>query len=488
MLIIILPYLPLLHLPQVEKLASGLGHERSLSVVALNGDTPASRYFARDVLGLQYMPSFVLFPRHSRCAHVGGSTGESMTAGQEVPCRAVPCSVLRQHARADTCCQAHAPHAHTCLHPCVATRAAITHHRRTFYKYKGKARDAKSLLKFMNMVCNQSEDRVWQLGAAGAAEAVAAAAAAESSTVVAAVAPPAAAAAAASGSKLAQGGPGLGVVGSAVLGVAALALAGKVLLGGGGRKAGPEGDLVAEVDSSISRMAGLMVKLLGARVGLSVGKLAQAAGGASASSSPARTTTTIDVVSSSSSSNGNGNGAASSNGAGTKTAPAAAQPATKAAAAAGVTVGAARATVAAATFALPAVSDAAQGFSGSSSGSSLTADAAQLLEAVQGWQPLQQQQQPGYELGVVDVLVQEEEEERFARAPSPEEALEHLGVGHLPGQMLEAGLTGEAVRVTRRLDADEVLRLLEQEGADVNKVLDRLGSEGLLAVEQVDRR
>ena len=34
---------------------------------------------------------------------------------------------------------------------------------RTFFKYKGANRDANSLLKFVNMVCNQSDDRLWQL-------------------------------------------------------------------------------------------------------------------------------------------------------------------------------------------------------------------------------------------------------------------------------------------------------------------------------------
>ncbi|KAL6761624.1 hypothetical protein V8C86DRAFT_837782 [Haematococcus lacustris] len=75
---------------EVEKLATGLAHEPSLSICALSADSAAARYFAKEVLGLTATPSYVLFPKGSR----------------------------------------------------------------TFFKYKGRGRDSSSLLKFLNMVCD----------------------------------------------------------------------------------------------------------------------------------------------------------------------------------------------------------------------------------------------------------------------------------------------------------------------------------------------
>ncbi|GFH31409.1 thioredoxin domain-containing protein, partial [Haematococcus lacustris] len=94
-----LPATTSLNKSQVEKLATGLAHEPSLSICALSADSAAARYFAKEVLGLTATPSYVLFPKGSR----------------------------------------------------------------TFFKYKGRGRDSSSLLKFLNMVCNQNEDHMWQL-------------------------------------------------------------------------------------------------------------------------------------------------------------------------------------------------------------------------------------------------------------------------------------------------------------------------------------
>ncbi len=84
---------------QLERLAEGLSHVPSVRVVALNGDTPEGRAFTREVLGVAYYPSVVTFPQHSR----------------------------------------------------------------TFYKYKGRGRDAESLLRFLNMTCCGREDALWTL-------------------------------------------------------------------------------------------------------------------------------------------------------------------------------------------------------------------------------------------------------------------------------------------------------------------------------------
>lgn len=91
---------PHVHYPtQLERLAEGLSHVPSVRVVALNGDTPEGRAFTREVLGVAYYPSVVTFPQHSR----------------------------------------------------------------TFYKYKGRGRDAESLLRFLNMTCCGREDAMWTL-------------------------------------------------------------------------------------------------------------------------------------------------------------------------------------------------------------------------------------------------------------------------------------------------------------------------------------
>lgn len=86
--------------PEVRRLAQGLkGESNQLSIVSLDCDAPAARYFAKHVLGVPSLPAFCVFPKKSR----------------------------------------------------------------TFYKYKGETRTAESLLKFVNMVCNQNESRLWEI-------------------------------------------------------------------------------------------------------------------------------------------------------------------------------------------------------------------------------------------------------------------------------------------------------------------------------------
>ena len=48
-------------------MAAGLAHEESLAVCALNIDKDeAARYFAKEILGLKFVPGVVLFPKQSR--------------------------------------------------------------------------------------------------------------------------------------------------------------------------------------------------------------------------------------------------------------------------------------------------------------------------------------------------------------------------------------------------------------------------------------
>lgn len=89
---------------QVERLARGLAHERNLRVVALNGDPPEARLFARQVLNASFFPSVVSMPRKSR----------------------------------------------------------------TFYTFKRGSADANSLLRFANMTCRGREESLYALREAGA--------------------------------------------------------------------------------------------------------------------------------------------------------------------------------------------------------------------------------------------------------------------------------------------------------------------------------
>eukprot|EP00983_Pelagomonas_calceolata_P033667 1054508-Pelagomonas_calceolata.AAC.4 len=46
--------------------------------------------------------------------------------------------------------------------PLSATTCRRAHHR-TYYKFKGKAHSSEHLLRFLNMVCNQHDDKTWTL-------------------------------------------------------------------------------------------------------------------------------------------------------------------------------------------------------------------------------------------------------------------------------------------------------------------------------------
>ncbi|KXZ55958.1 EYE2 protein [Gonium pectorale] len=143
---------------ELERLAEGLSHVPNVRIMAVNGDSTEGRVFSREVLGVAYYPSIVSFPAHSR----------------------------------------------------------------TFFKYKGRARDAEALLRFFNMTCCAREDTMWSLRPAGTRAGVAL--------------------------------PGAG-----------------------------QSEVVAELDTSMGRMSSLLVRALGTRMVLTLG-LAKAPGAAAASS------------------------------------------------------------------------------------------------------------------------------------------------------------------------------------------------------------
>ncbi|KAG2445933.1 hypothetical protein HXX76_000536 [Chlamydomonas incerta] len=170
---------------ELERLAEGLSHEQNVRVVAVNGDSPEGRIFSREVLGVAYYPSIISFPEHSR----------------------------------------------------------------TFYKYKGRQRDAESLLRFLNMTCcsRAREDQMWTLRPAGTRAAVAAVPGASKLLPI-----------GMSPSALATG---VGVAALALVGVAAFL-----------RTRTPmQSEVVAELDSSVGRMMGLLLRALGTRVALLLG-------------------------------------------------------------------------------------------------------------------------------------------------------------------------------------------------------------------------
>ncbi|KAG2452497.1 hypothetical protein HYH02_002736 [Chlamydomonas schloesseri] len=170
---------------ELERLAEGLSHEQNVRVVAVNGDSPEGRIFSREVLGVAYYPSIISFPEHSR----------------------------------------------------------------TFYKYKGRQRDAESLLRFLNMTCcsRAREDQMWTLRPAGARAAVATVPGANHLLPI--------------GMSPGALATGVGIAALAVVGVAAFL-----------RTRPPmQSDVVAELDSSVGRMAGLLLRALGTRVALLLG-------------------------------------------------------------------------------------------------------------------------------------------------------------------------------------------------------------------------
>lgn len=204
---------------QIELLAEGMSYDGSVAVACLDADPPVARHLAKDILGSHYFPSFMVFPRHSR----------------------------------------------------------------TYYKYTGGSRDAASLVRFMNMVCKQQEDDLWQLqppatadkdlgSSSGTLGTAAAAARAATSPPAPSISLP---------SSMAHGlaaslRPHAPLLGAALLGLASLAVVARILLPGrppaaGGDPMPAPSNMAVEIDGSLSRLATLMLRLLQARIRLMVG-------------------------------------------------------------------------------------------------------------------------------------------------------------------------------------------------------------------------
>ncbi|EFJ50569.1 hypothetical protein VOLCADRAFT_88507 [Volvox carteri f. nagariensis] len=187
---------------ELERLAEGLSHVSAVRVVAVNCDAAEGRMFAREVLGVAYYPSIISFPEHSR----------------------------------------------------------------TFFKYKGRQRDAESLLRFLNMTCCAREDQMWSLRPLGAKHS-------HQATIVAAggkwfnqylpVGTSPGAMAAAVGSMVLVAAAAAGLVAERRRRAAAAAASGD--------GATVDADVVAELDSSLGRMAALMLRAMGTRMALLLG-------------------------------------------------------------------------------------------------------------------------------------------------------------------------------------------------------------------------
>ncbi|PNH07955.1 hypothetical protein TSOC_005545 [Tetrabaena socialis] len=173
----------------LERLAEGLSHEAAVRVVAVNGDSAEGRLFAREVLGVAYYPSVIAFPAASR----------------------------------------------------------------TFYKYKGRSRDAEALLRFLNMTCCAREDAMWALRPAGQRGVEAAGGGQWFNQRLPLGITPGAAAAVVAG-------------GALVLAAAAAAVSYAT-----SRRPGLQPEVVAELDVSLGRMGTLMLRALKARAGLTLG-------------------------------------------------------------------------------------------------------------------------------------------------------------------------------------------------------------------------
>lgn len=438
--------------------------------------------------------------------------------------------------------------------------------RRTFYKYKGKARDADSLLRFLNMVCNQNSDTTWQLNSQSSATA-ATTSSTNRAAAMSSIAPATFTSAGTAASQLLQG-LGLtpyqvGLGGGLLLGAAGLGLLSRVLAGFQAEKARhaaaiakadrpdqavPQhssdtlapSSLVHEIDSSLSRMSSLMVQLMGARVGLSVAQLGAGATASDTAHKPALTTVDVDAVTTAA--------ASTSSGAAADAAPV--RMMNKAASIRS-------ATVAAASFmTMPldahdeheAVAGAAGAGEASAGIAAIELDVAEhhtmgasvleevhqvaqepvwqstaTVQGLDGHQASTPSPQTSPAMEIVTLSDDQHEAEAYASLSSaasdnthhsppsdmlvlqPAEGrskavaeLEHLleeiassgshvpGSTSLPGQGTEARVTGEAARVTQALSADEVVAMLDAEGADVGKVLDRLA--GVVAFEAVQAR
>ncbi|GLI59035.1 hypothetical protein VaNZ11_000861 [Volvox africanus] len=177
---------------ELERMAEGLSHVPTVRVVAVNCDSLEGRMFAREVLGVAYYPSIISFPEHSR----------------------------------------------------------------TFFKYKGRQRDAESLLRFLNMTCCAREDQMWSLRPVGT-----------HATVV------------MPGSKWVNRLLPVGTSpGAMAVGLLALVGAASIVVVAVHRRMAAtaaasdstaiEADVVAELDSSLGRMASLMVRAMWTRLAL----------------------------------------------------------------------------------------------------------------------------------------------------------------------------------------------------------------------------
>ncbi|GFR44864.1 hypothetical protein Agub_g6207, partial [Astrephomene gubernaculifera] len=189
---------------ELERLAEGLSAVPAVRVVAVNGDSPEGRLFAREVLGVAYYPSIIAFPQHSR----------------------------------------------------------------TFFKYKGRQRDAEALLRFLNMTCCAREDAMWSLRPVGTTAAVAGGGGKGGPLQWA--------------NQVLPVGTSPGALATGLAALAAAALTASVsyravrrrsaaAAAAGGDGSGVEANVVAELDSSLGRMATLMLRAVGTRLALMLG-------------------------------------------------------------------------------------------------------------------------------------------------------------------------------------------------------------------------
>ncbi|KAJ9527948.1 hypothetical protein QJQ45_005604 [Haematococcus lacustris] len=414
---------------EVEKLATGLAHEPSLSICALSADSAAARYFAKEVLGLTATPSYVLFPKGSR----------------------------------------------------------------TFFKYKGRGRDSSSLLKFLNMVCNQNEDHMWQLatpsdlaGSASAHKAVqhlSVAPAPEASLL----GNPLPATTSLNKSQVLFASLSIAVAATAllvkVLRARSAAATAEAVMSVASPAPPPPGmvvamrplpmpapsppqaavqtsgepvTLVSEVDALLARVSILLLKLIKTRISLT--------------GSAAATLPLVDPGSS------------------TLALP----PAEGSAGMAG-----SQATPPGSSAPNLAASGRGAGRGGKQSSAALPASAASITATAlwgSGTGAPTAEPQPSN----LPAQLQSQQLQRLNELQRQElEVLQGSDAARstqLPGQGSESLVTGEAISLTRPLSADELLGLLEEEGADVGKVLERLmsgsgslehGKQQLLAVEKL---
>ncbi|KAF5826021.1 hypothetical protein DUNSADRAFT_5351 [Dunaliella salina] len=400
---------------QVEHLATGLSHIKSLSVCALNIENDnAARYFAKEVLGLKFVPSVVLFPKHSR----------------------------------------------------------------TYYKFKGKVHSSEHLLRFLNMVCNQNDDKTWTLS--NAATGVQSVGAGQGGSIT--------------GLVQHRGDIALGLVGGAavLLGVAGFAVRQRavelqqqsdVTVAAWDKQDGVYRDLARSIDASITRMAILLLKLVGARIGLGVEHMRTSVPKyqllLSGPQQRAATTAAIDVPSSPSS--------PSDPQAGSAGAPLDAQPSTPQAARSKSMPSLQPSTPSLGSRNRPASGSAADvspwHLPRSAPTSSLTQTSGDRLVEAGAEAPQEEDVHSSSKALVAAAAASRAAVAARSKTAASQqqgggaEALVGAMQGQPQGQDNEVSNSGEAVKSAHTLSADEVLRLLEEEGRDVGKVIERLSSQ-----------